>query len=1209
MGFRLVIAAFLLASPIIEAISTANIIHGLGYRPPPPKVRRNAKSMGHCHFDADKWYTEPEVTISNAVMFDRTSGISCSECMSRCESYQNNATKWVCRSLTYDHKYEICDIYAINGQSKPYYLTEYHMRDYFAYLPALSPKDRSRIGVSHEIDIIDEEKQVLEHKKVMVDVTEIDGVAKAETLATSKSTEAGILEAATTPSIHSENGGEKDSEGILKTINVKAVDIHEDSDEKYTTKTTDATEKATEATNVWEHKEETSESSKTESNDKLEVEATEKFVEQTTGPAIELHTSETVILHKEEASEAAVTQVSVEPSKIVEEANVTEFSTVNAPVTTENPSKELEVTEQKVTVIETSETPTKLSESERSAVGSHDGTDFVTAARASKTYIKSRSGEKLPIPGLAEEKLEEDPVAKRKSFSRRLEKMNLKTLRNIIASNAKHDETKEFYQEHKAAVSGNSRQEGVHHVEGGRNQKLRIDSLRSQEKKDEGVSVQEVHSGQKGGIVAHANDQQSQSAQANSQEAQAKPPHLQQVQGATYTESLQQSEAIEGPKLSQKAPEVIDTNTNDFPKPRNPMLSLKINKISPETAAAEALLREEGEKIAHELAKEAKAAEEFFDETTPATLLRTSAASILKKTEEVVSQFKVETDGEDGSENGENKSVNVGFEDQKAAENQQNSEFSQTSESNSEQTSTIITRKFNTQRREHHEAWEEHYQTQANGQELNQQASQQSSSNQQAANTQQNGFHQVSSSQKVASDADTTTLTNEELVKSLEQQPMGFKTFSSSTFDQQVYSREPLAPENVAHKEYVQKSVDDNTDQNGQKGQLKTNNDQKDKLKAQKEQEEEQKEQEGQQQPQKQPQNDEQAPQTQEQGPAAPVDQQTQSSPPQTLKLQSDAKANEDKVALDFDSDKKKLKVQKLDHAEKCKENEILRFVQFSGYEQSHKDQDAKLELLPSGTLETCQKACAESSAFECASASHSPSGCILSSKSANHAEVQSLVVNREATYLEKICLPIVLAEKTKSIFDAVPSYILVGHVQEVTDATTLVQCQIDCLQAQEKYGFRCRSAMWYPADADQNCLLNSENKFTQPTVFVPEDEGVIMFYFDMPRIDDSPDVQRRYKDIPLKHRVSKWTHWSKCDESKEYSKKYRYNKCNNEKDIRKCPKQTLNCKNVNEPSQPHIDGECRAVRDTHGNKRCPHGVKLDSFGIRHYCTPPVDCY
>ena len=55
-----------------------------------------------------------------------------------------------------------------------------------------------------------------------------------------------------------------------------------------------------------------------------------------------------------------------------------------------------------------------------------------------------------------------------------------------------------------------------------------------------------------------------------------------------------------------------------------------------------------------------------------------------------------------------------------------------------------------------------------------------------------------------------------------------------------------------------------------------------------------------------------------------------------------------------------------------------------------------------------------------------------------------------------------VFAESGK-IWPVIANFILVGHVQEVTDASTLIQCKINCLNAQADWGFVCTSGMWYP--------------------------------------------------------------------------------------------------------------------------------------------------
>jgi hypothetical protein len=84
------------------------------------------------------------MTIVGAVMFDRATGLSVDECLDKCASpkFQNPQTRWICRSLTYDHKWHICDLFAIDGTQPPYYLAEYKHRDYFKYLAAQPPADK-----------------------------------------------------------------------------------------------------------------------------------------------------------------------------------------------------------------------------------------------------------------------------------------------------------------------------------------------------------------------------------------------------------------------------------------------------------------------------------------------------------------------------------------------------------------------------------------------------------------------------------------------------------------------------------------------------------------------------------------------------------------------------------------------------------------------------------------------------------------------------------------------------------------------------------------------------------------------------------------------------------------------------------------------------------------------------------------------------------
>ncbi|CAJ0603263.1 unnamed protein product [Cylicocyclus nassatus] len=111
----------------------------LGYRPPPPTVRREIDILPRCSYDADKWALHMESTLTYAVMFDRRTGGSCRECLDRCTEKQGGV--WTCRSVVYDSNWHICDLFAVVASAAPFTLVDYKGRDYFEYLAALPPSD------------------------------------------------------------------------------------------------------------------------------------------------------------------------------------------------------------------------------------------------------------------------------------------------------------------------------------------------------------------------------------------------------------------------------------------------------------------------------------------------------------------------------------------------------------------------------------------------------------------------------------------------------------------------------------------------------------------------------------------------------------------------------------------------------------------------------------------------------------------------------------------------------------------------------------------------------------------------------------------------------------------------------------------------------------------------------------------------------------
>ncbi|KAI6233680.1 hypothetical protein M3Y99_00882400 [Aphelenchoides fujianensis] len=299
-----------------------------------------------------------------------------------------------------------------------------------------------------------------------------------------------------------------------------------------------------------------------------------------------------------------------------------------------------------------------------------------------------------------------------------------------------------------------------------------------------------------------------------------------------------------------------------------------------------------------------------------------------------------------------------------------------------------------------------------------------------------------------------------------------------------------------------------------------------------------------------------------------------------------------------------------------CSNSEETRYVSIKNAKR--KNEADEIASLDRTSAEACAIACT-THGVECLSASFSHGRCQLWASKVNHGVEGELIETPKSWYVERVCIPAQHATGNKrTAFEAIRNQILVGFVQEVTDAPTLSQCQSDCLRAPETYGFVCKSAMWYPSDSEQNCLLNSESRHTKSESFVGEDETVNMLYLE---IEDEKTIQeqektmseRRYKnlDSPIqKESDQQWTKWSKCVGSNA-TMRHRYQRCKEEKDVRKCPKESIACgKQLRQIQIRRLGhgGECRAVRDAFGNKKCPHGVRLGLNGGRHYCIHPVDC-
>ncbi|KAK6750810.1 hypothetical protein RB195_002650 [Necator americanus] len=237
-----------------------------------------------------------------------------------------------------------------------------------------------------------------------------------------------------------------------------------------------------------------------------------------------------------------------------------------------------------------------------------------------------------------------------------------------------------------------------------------------------------------------------------------------------------------------------------------------------------------------------------------------------------------------------------------------------------------------------------------------------------------------------------------------------------------------------------------------------------------------------------------------------------------------------------------------------CEEHEKLVMMTFA--ESTRKPYTTAIEMVKVRDQQHCLDLCKQS--LDCSSAvfSSSSSFCEMSATRARHT-IPDIRPSLNETYIEKACVDSEIIRGRATNIVGVANHILAGFVEQVEDAYGVEQCIAACYMALKQYGFHCMSAMWYPMDKHQNCLLNSESRRTQPKLFIAEDTGHQMIYFEHP---DAPLYKRMHDDTsgeksPTTDDV--WTAWSLCNGKEE---RVRYSRCKEHIDIRKCLKETAKC-------------------------------------------------
>ncbi|CDW53852.1 PAN 1 domain containing protein [Trichuris trichiura] len=190
-----------------------------------------------------------------------------------------------------------------------------------------------------------------------------------------------------------------------------------------------------------------------------------------------------------------------------------------------------------------------------------------------------------------------------------------------------------------------------------------------------------------------------------------------------------------------------------------------------------------------------------------------------------------------------------------------------------------------------------------------------------------------------------------------------------------------------------------------------------------------------------------------------------------------------------------------------------------------------------------------------CRTASYSTNnGCQVDS---SEVAFNALNSDPDVTTFKVLCLPEeIVADCPNNLYFA-PHHVLVGFAKQVGTAQDETECIMLCAQAYESTGFNCASAMYYYSEKSENCILNTEDRRSQPEVYSEDDSQVVYFELRCAKRRMKFSKSRFMKDSPVD---DDWTEWSNCKSPDD--QQVRYRQCD-KKDIRDCPSQRRKCKIV----------------------------------------------
>uniref|UniRef100_A0A1I8BQ11 Apple domain-containing protein n=1 Tax=Meloidogyne hapla TaxID=6305 RepID=A0A1I8BQ11_MELHA len=176
----------------------------------------------------------------------------------------------------------------------------------------------------------------------------------------------------------------------------------------------------------------------------------------------------------------------------------------------------------------------------------------------------------------------------------------------------------------------------------------------------------------------------------------------------------------------------------------------------------------------------------------------------------------------------------------------------------------------------------------------------------------------------------------------------------------------------------------------------------------------------------------------------------------------------------------------------RCSGDQVVHFLRTNGFELF--GEDYQKMILP--TEEKCIELCSQQENCKSLEYTVASGECVFSPETAVPLGNGQLRQKTGTDYLERVCVDQQLSgDCLHAIYRRFPQMILVGFAETVVDSPNLQQCLDNCLKSQNLYGFRCSSGMFYFEEPKLNCILNTEDRKSQPELFTTETSDLVDYF------------------------------------------------------------------------------------------------------------------